>query len=122
MLIAAAVLGCRGPDTDLEPRTHAGSSEGRTFDVEGVVRDSSGPVGPGVQVWAWADPARGATPSARAVTDEDGRFRLTGLSTGDWRLTSPPEIATDLPRIREIVVPAGAHDVVLELHGGFRRR
>jgi len=130
LLGSSALLGCAGSSN--RPHATSGldvgqedSSKRDSLTIEGVVRDELGRPQPRVSVGAYAPTSdtdvRGA-PSAIAITDDEGRFVLAGLSPGRWRLGSPPAMATDLPCIDELDVDAGAADVTLVLRPGFQRR
>jgi protocatechuate 3,4-dioxygenase beta subunit len=84
--------------------------------VSGRVRLGDQPA-PGVWVVAFsADPARlrDGSPSARALTDDEGRYRISGLATGSFRVSawapafvSPSEVNLPGPQGRPVSVGDG---------------
>ena len=130
LLGSSALLGCAGSSARLRATSGVDAkqeepSKKEALTIEGVVRDELGRPQPRVSVCAYAptsDTDVRAAPSATAMTEDEGRFVLAGLSRGRWRIGSPPEIATDLPCVDELFVEAGTANVSLVLRPGFQRR
>ncbi|MEM9801716.1 MAG: carboxypeptidase regulatory-like domain-containing protein [Planctomycetota bacterium] len=55
--------------------------------VEGIVRNESGRPVPSAEVFATSEAVAPSGPR-KARADEEGRFRVTGLGPGDWRLSA----------------------------------
>lgn len=97
--------GVRPGNGDLEIRLAAGMT------IRGRIVRSDGRSPEGVRVRA--DRVEGPTHRRSARTDAAGRFEITELSSGDYRLTVEPGPGSQAPEPR--VVPAGSDDVVLRV-------
>jgi hypothetical protein len=79
------------------------------LEITGRLTDASGEPAAGVTVYAERRVRRG---KRSAMADQDGRFRIAGLASGEWLLTARAGAAE-----AERVASAGSHEVLLVLRG-----